>query len=481
MQEYHSQNSSLGNGASDPSARPGHILSYPGVQRQFYDPNRSITRPAALGFNPRDARAKPRSEAQVLAKYARHRNRAVWAQALVLFNVVGIPLSQGMYLEYYYTTALPTYNLSAVSVIPALHILCLISMPILVGWLYHWRGQRWGWRIAFFAAMVIAFCVQLPLQWVKSCVLIMVLQGPLLGAALGTLFALSTLVLSSHYQFNLPLVSMQSGSIGFLGAITYSMVAKVGLAKRSYFAPAATAGILFGTLFTAYLLIQLVKEDDLPPSTRTSQSEMALPKSARKIIKEPGTLCFIFGYILIFSSIFTYPLYIAITLTQSPALTTDSYSLITLFSTAALSACITANPRFRTRLGPTDTFIASSLFSGAASILPAFMPKPYITLTCSAAYGVGLGAILSLHIKVSTVFYAEKVVWHSDMPARAAIMMALGGTSAFVGLLVAAIVMESVEGGVKVVAGMAAGGLGLGGCLIGFARWRRCNHFFVAI
>jgi hypothetical protein len=41
--------------------------------------------------------------------------------------------------------------------------------------------------------------------------------------------------------------------------------------------------------------------------------------------------------------------------------------------------------------------------------------------------------------------------------------------------------MESVEGGVKVIAGMAAGGLGLGGCLIGFARWRRCNHFFVAI
>jgi hypothetical protein len=60
-------------------------------------------------------------------------------------------------------------------------------------------------------------------------------------------------------------------------------------------------------------------------------------------------------------------------------------------------------------------------------------------------------------------------------------MMALGGASAFVGLLVAAIVMESVEGGVKVVTGMTAGGLGLGGCLTGFARWRRCKKFFVAI
>jgi hypothetical protein len=417
----------------------------------------------------------------VLSKYARHRNRAVWAQALVLFNVVGIPLSQGVYLEYYYTTALPTYNLSAVSVIPALHILCLMNMPTLVGWLYHWRGQRWGWRIAFFVTMIIAFCVQLPLQWVKSYVLIMVLQGPLFGAALGTLFALSTLVLSSHYQFNLPLVSMQSGSMGFLGAITYSMVAKVGLAKRNYFAPAATAGILLGTLFTAYLLIQRVKEDDLPPSTRLLQSEMTFPKSTSKIIKEPGTIFFIFGYILIFSGIFTHPLYIAITFTQPPALATDSYSLIILLSTATLSACISANPRFRTHLGPTDTFIASSIFSGSASILPTFMPEPYITLTCSAAYGMGLGAILSLHIKVTTIFHAEKVVWHSDMPARAAIMMALGGASAFVGLLVAAIVMESVEGGVKVVTGMTAGGLGLGGCLTGFARWRRCKKFFVAI
>jgi hypothetical protein len=481
MPEYHSQNSSSRNGVSDPSARPGHILSNLPIQRQFYDANKSITRPAALAVNPRDARAKPKYKAQVLARYARHRNRAVWAQALVLFNVVGIPLSHGVYVEYYYTTALPKHNLSALCIIPALHILCLMAMPMLVGWLYHLRGQRSGWRIVFFVAMMTAFCVQLPLQWMKSYVLIMVFQGPLLGAALGTLFTLSTLVLCSHYQFNLPLVSMQSGSMGFAGAITYSMVARLGLGARGHFAPAATAGILLGTLLMAYFLIQRVREDDLPPHTPVSQSEMTLPKSPAKIIKEPGTACFISGYILIFFSIFTYPIYILITLTQPPTLNTTPWPLITTLATAALSACISANPRFRTRLDPVDTFTLAAIFAGAASILPAWMPNLPITLACSAAYGIGLGAILSLHVKVTTVFHSENVVWHPDMPARAAIMMALGGVSAFAGLLVSAMVMEGMDGGTRLVSGVAAGGLGLGGCLIAVARWRRCGRFYVAI
>jgi hypothetical protein len=124
----------------------------------------------------------------------------------------------------------------------------------------------------------------------------LVLQGPLLGAALGTLFTLSTLVLSSHYQFNLPLVSMQSGPMSFLGATTYSMIARSGLRTHTighFFAPAATAGTLGGTMFIAYLLIQRVKEDDLPLSTRPSSSKMILPKSLGSIIKEPGTVCFI--------------------------------------------------------------------------------------------------------------------------------------------------------------------------------------------
>jgi hypothetical protein len=484
MQEYQSQDSDFENGAYDPSASPGHVLSNPAMQRQFYDANKVITRPAALAFNPRDARVKAEPQAQVLAKYARHRNWAVWAQALVLFNVVGIPLSHGMYLEYYYTTALTTSNLGAMSVIPALQILCLMCMPILVGWLYHLRGPRSGWKSVFFVATMISFCVQLSLQWIKPYALKMIFQGPLLGAALGTLLTLSTLVLSSHYQFNLPLVSMQSGSMGFLGAIVYSMVARLGLENGNFFAQGATAGILLGTLIMAFLLIQRVKEDDLPLSTKSSQSETILPKSIGKIIKEPGTVYFILGYILVFFSLFVHPIYIVVILTQPPALwppDTGAWALVATFATAAISACITANPNFRKRLGPVDTCIAACTFAGAVAIIPAWMPSVPFTHVCSAAYGVGLGAIIALHIKVTTVFHSEKVVWHPNMHARAATLMALGGCSAFTGLLVSAVLMENMENGVKIVACMAAGSLLLGGGLIACARWRRCNKFYVAI
>jgi hypothetical protein len=486
MKKYQSPNTDSGNGLFDPQARPGQVLSDPPVQRQFYDANTAITRPAALVFNPRDARAKAEVQAQVLAKYARHRNQAVWAQALVLFNVVGIPLSQGMYVEHYYTTALPTFSLSSVAIIPGLQILCLMSMPILVGWLYHWRGQRSGWKIVFFATMTIAFFVQLLLQWIKSYALTMVLQGPLLGAALGTLFTLSTLVLSSHYQFNLPLVSMQSGSMGFLGAITYSMLARSGLGSHttSHSAPVTTASILGGILFIAYLLIQRVKEDDLPPSTRSSPSKMMVPESVRSIVKEPGTVCFVLGYILVFFSIFIYPIYIILIPTQPLALRspdTGAWSLVTTLATAAMSACVSANTNFRKRLGPVDTCTAACFLAGAVAFVPAWMPNLPSTLVCSAAYGIGLGALIALHIKITTVFHGGKLVWSPDMPACAAVMMALGGGSAFAGLLVSAVVIENMENGVKIVAGMAAGSLLAGGVLIAFARWRRCRKFYVAI
>jgi hypothetical protein len=487
MQEYQSPNTGSGNGVSNLPVRPGQLFSRPLVQRQLYDANIAIARPAALLFHPQDARAKTEVQAQVLAKYARHRNRAVWAQALVLFNVVGIPLSQGMYLEYYYTTALPKFSLSSVSIIPGLHILCLMSMPVFVGWLYHWRGQRSGRKVVFFVAMMTAFCVQLPLQWIKSYALTVLLQGPLLGAALGTLFTLSTLVLSSHYQFNLPLVSMQSGSMGFLGAITYSMLARSGLGLHTtghFFAPAATAGILGGTLFVAYLLIQRAKEDDLPLNTRTPKSKMILPKSIHSIINEPGTVCFILGYILVFFSLFIYPIYIVLILTQPPALhppNTGALFLIAILATAAMSACISANTAFRKRLGPVDACIAACIFAGAVSFVPAWTPNLPATLVCSAACGIALGAVLALHIKITTVFHSEKVVWCPDMPARVAVMMVLGGGSAFAGLLVSAIVMENVESGVKIVAGMAAASLFLGGVLMALARRRRCSRFYVAI
>jgi hypothetical protein len=190
------------------------------------------------------------------------------------------------------------------------------------------------------------------------------------------------------------------------------------------------------------------------------------------------------GYILVFFSIFIYPIYIVLIRTQPPTLLspdTGAWSLIAALATAAMSACITANANFRKRLGPVDTCTAACIFTGAVSFVPAWLPNLPVTLFCSAAYGIGLGALIALHVKITTVFHGEEVVWYPDMPARAAVTMALGEGSAFAGLLVSAVVMENMENGVKVVVCMAAGSLLAGGVLMAFARWRRCSRFYVAI
>ena len=470
----------------DPSIKPGNIYSNPAVQGNFYDARQGITRPTQLTFHHQDLRAKEEARLKLLTKYARHRNRAVWAQALVLFNVVGIPLSQGVYLEYYYNAALTGCSLSALSIIPALQVACILCIPILVGWFYQWRGQRSGWRLMFFGATLLAFAAQLALQWIENYTVIMLLQGPFLGAALGTLFPLSTLVLSSHYRFNQPLVSMQSGLMGFLGAIIYAVIARQGLQVRgnSHFAPAATAAVLLGTLLLAYTLIRRVKQIEVPPDIQEWHSNMKLPRNICKIAKEEGTIWFILGYMLIFFAIFNFPIYISLVLTQPPATIdpkTAAFVPIVTLTTAAISACLSANPILRKRLGPLNTFITLCVFAGAASLLPFFMPYLPIALPSGSAYGISLGAIISLHIKVTTIFHGEKVVWHPDMPVRAAVMMALAGCSAFAGLLASAFIIENVRGGIRVVASVTAGSLVAGGCVIAFARWRRCRNFWVAI
>jgi MFS family permease len=361
MNERHSGTSDSRNSASDPSARPGKLLSNPAVQRKFYDAQQPISGPPQLAFLPPGAQENHDAEdgATLLAKYARYRHRAVWAQALVLFNVVGIPLSHGVYLEQYYSSALPASSLSALSVTPALQILCILGTPLPIGWMYYCRGRRSGWRLTFLLATLLAFGAQLGLQWIKSYVAIMLLQGLVLGAALGTLFTLSTLVLSTHYRFNLPLVSMQSGAMGFLGAIVHTIVARQRSGTVRY-VPAANAGLLLGTSLVAYGLMRRVEEDT--PLNRFS-SALKLPSSISKIRKERGTILFVLGYMLVFSSIFIFPVYIVAILTQSPSLITPqrgTWILATTFATAACSACISANPTARKRLGPVNTLQLAS-------------------------------------------------------------------------------------------------------------------------
>jgi hypothetical protein len=60
-------------------------------------------------------------------------------------------------------------------------------------------------------------------------------------------------------------------------------------------------------------------------------------------------------------------------------------------------------------------------------------------------------------------------------------MMLLGGGSAVTGLVVSGIIMETVAKGVQIVASGSSVCLILGGAFVAFARWKRCQRFYIAI
>jgi hypothetical protein len=378
--------------------------------------------------------------------------------------------------------------LTSLSIPIALQLLCILSTPSAIGYAYHLLGRREWWRLIFILAGVLAVTTQISLQWCHGYAFIVVMQGAVLGAALGTLFTISTLVLATHYKSNLPLVSMQSGFASFTGAVCHTVLARQSFRTQisgvGGFAQAASGGLLGGTVLVAYLLMKRVKPDDGKPWTTRYQLKMQLPKDfVRDLVKE-GTMWFVLGYMLIFFGIFIYPLYIVLILTQPPALyfpDTGTIALLATLSTAALSGCVSANEHVRKRLGPVNTFIAAAIFVGAVVLAPVRMPRLYVTITLGGLYGLALGAVLTLHIMVAAVFLSPNKMWQDDMPARVAIVMALGSISAFAGIIALASVMEMYENGLDIALRVAGGCMIGGGSLIAAVRVWRWRKFFYAV
>lgn len=443
-------------------SHPGHILSIPAVQHRFHGTNSSVTGPSRLRFNPRS------SPTDRTATYARHRNRALYAHALVLFNVVGIPLSQGVWLEKWY------YEMSGRSLVvvglgPGLQILGIFCAPFVVEYAYSYAyfRQRQFQRVFFFAASLVAVCVQIALHFLDhtaNYIAVVLFQGPILGISLGTLCTISTLVLAGYYKNNIGLVGMMGWGAGFVGAVVYSAI------SRLDYAPGVTAGVLAGTLGVAGLMLKGVEGEGKDFGVVGKGL-----KGLRDVLKEKGTIPFTLGYILIFSAMFIYPLYTTLLLTHhnhNPSISTTS--LLTLLTLATPAAILAPNPSILQHITPIPIFTLASILCGAFSLLPLYIPIPWLAVLCSAVYGIGLGAIIALHIKVISIFYAGKG-GQQDIGGRVVVMMVVGGVSAFVGVLVTGVLVEGWRVGGRVAGGVAAGCLVGGGVLVGLAGWVRCG------
>ncbi|KAG9193784.1 hypothetical protein G6011_03819 [Alternaria panax] len=414
----------------------------------------------------------------------------MYAQALVLFNVFGIPLSSATRLEHDFTSVFPTKSLVSLAAILGLQILVLFASPLPIGYLYNmllnWKHQYWWtnsvWKLLFGVAVIVATTSELLSYKVqKDYIAILLLRGLALGGALGTCFTTSTLVLASHYRNDVPLVSVQPGFAGFAGAVVYTIIAHFAFQSATggemAYLYSGGGGIMGATLLAAFFLLVGLNPHEETFWTQKYKLHLCVSKGFFRHVRGGG-MWFILGYMLVFMGVLVYPIYCVVLLTQVPGLflpDAATYGVFGMLSVAAISGSFVANMRSLKKVGAVNIFVAASVLAGAVCLAPVVYSRLYVVVPLALVYGVALGAILSLHMIVAASFLSKKVEgrWEDDMPARVAIVMALAGFGAFGVIVGAAALIEGSEKGEQIV--MKAAGVCMigGGVLVACARmWR---------
>jgi hypothetical protein len=401
-----------------------------------------------------------------------HRVRTYSAHALILFKTYGLPLSSGIWLEYYFTSLFPSTSLLAISSIFATQLACLGLATLPAAYLYR-RYPRYAQLQIYLGLGTVCggwlgVVVRGEAWWV-----LLLCQGALMGFGLGVLGAVGIGLVSTHYKRDLGTVSTQCGTAGFAGAVVYTALTWMLLRRdQAKLAHGVTVAIASGTLLFAIFLAR-------PCDTMTSVVvHHSLPTGVVRhgrvgltyfVLLSATLFAPSFLVVLIFS-----PLLLGRTLTSYRA-DFGPYVLLTLYSTAAISSLFAAKiPPIR--LSPTTLFVASTFLTGVAIMPIIWMPTLYIAIPCYAVFGVRLGNISTLWIKM--------LAWFLDGDGEKRLgrvvctVLAVGGFGVGGGVVGAAAMLQSMKIGVEVVLGIAAGCLILGGLVVwaGATRKRLRNR-----
>ena len=380
------------------------------------------------------------------------------------------------------------------AIIPSLQLLFLFAAPLPIGYVYRRcmidsSSRPWGWRVLFGAGIIVAIAAQFSLYATQSYAAVVVLQGPVLGTALGSCFTISSLVLAGHYRNDVPLVSVQSGFAGFAGAAVYTALSRFayensedGNAARLHL---YTGAVTAATLLTAFFLLARLDPQKEKEWMNGHTICLCMPKHFLNDLKGGG-MWFLLGYMLVFSGILIYPFYSIVLLTQPPGLffpDTATYGVLTMLSVAAISGPAVANIYALRRVGPVNTFVAAAVLGGAVCLAPVLYPALFVVIPLATLYGVALGVVFSLHMVVVASFLSRKEGgrWEDDMSARVAVGMVLAGFSAFGGVVGAAALIEGSERGGQIAMKVAGACIVGGGVLVGCARLWRWKVMFYAV
>lgn len=382
------------------------------------------------------------------------------SHALTLTTVYGIPLTSGLWLEYYYTSVFHHTSLLLVSSIFGAQFACLctgsaLSEATFTRWPHTWRLQMSLGAACVCAAWGVLFLTA-PRAWSE-----VLCHGVLTGTGLGVLGASSTRTLSTHYNGDVGLTSGLCSAAGFAGAVVYAVATWDCLRRDEMrLACGVTLGLMVGTLLVA-ICLSTPHSPPPPPPPPSSPSTHTTHSSPHR---RPT---FLLLAALVFGLAVLIPLYVPLLLTQSPsAHRTDTgvYALLSLFTTALLSS--TFLPRLApSRVAPHILLGACACLSGAAVVgmlgLKGFVGSVLFAAVC----GVGVGGVCVLGGRVFTEGQGAGETrgcwtWVRGL-GNVAASLAIGG-----GVVGAAAVMERWEMGGNTVLGVVGGYLVVGGVVV---------------
>lgn len=406
---------------------------------------------------------------QAAVSASRARVRTYTAHALVLFNVYGIPLSSGIWLEYYFTSLHPTISLVTLSSVFATQITALGLAAGISAWL-HARSSRL-WRLMVFtgALLVCGAYVSLLTNTSNRIWVLVLCQGALTGLGLGVLYTTSLQVLSTHYKHSIATASRVCVAAGFLGAIVYTVSAWACLRlDEPRVAYGLTLLLLVLTLLTAILLMapairKIEKIEDVPQTQPIKQQSAPLRK-ARCI---PPLLL---ASPLILTVLFIPPFHVPLLLAHRPIpyrADVGVYTLLTLYGTALLSSALA--PRIPpSRLSPTILCAAASVLAGVATVPVVWMQRLDVAVVCAGFYGVGMGVLGTL--------WGGLVGEGGGSVGWASVVAVVLGVCAAGGVVGGAALLSGLEIGGQILLGAVAGCLIAGGLVLastdGMRHWR---------
>ena len=392
-------------------------------------------------------------------QHSHHRIHTYVAHALVLFNVYGLPLSSGVWLEYYFTSLHPSRSLLATSMIFGVQFVCVGLAVGPAAWAYHRWPERW-W-LQMFSSTLIVCGAWLGIFIAEHFWVLILCHGALTGLSLGVLGTVSALVLSTHYKLDISVVSTQCMAAGFAGAVAYTVLTWACLRIDAVkMACGITLALMSGTLLIAMSLARPCIGQTLDASSSYGAVTMR-----SRYTSWISTSVLPTTTILLSPAILLPPLVLPLILTRHPSAycaDISLYALFAMFGIAMLtSTLIVKIPP--ARLSPTTLFVASCLLAGTAIVLLIQVPRLEVIVPCAALYGVGLGGVSTLWINVLMSLMEEG----ASLGNAICLVMTIGGLTTGGRVVGAAVVLQSIKRGPEIILGSSAGTMVVAGLLVG--------------